>query len=80
MLILDEPFSAIDQPTTEDLLTLLQQWHQAGKTIIAVIHQLKLAEMYIPSTILLNRHVVAIGDSKHILNDSDIIRKAYAEL
>lgn len=80
LLILDEPFSAIDQPTTEDLLALLQQWHQAGKTILTVIHQLKLVEMYIPKTVILNHSVIIEGNSKIILNDADIIRKVYTEL
>lgn len=77
LLILDEPFSAVDQPTTEDLLTLLQNWLTTGKTIIAVIHQLHLAERYIPQSILLNRSVIAQGDSKAVLSDVELIRKAY---
>jgi zinc/manganese transport system ATP-binding protein len=77
LLILDEPFSAIDEPTTEDLLTLLQNWFAAGKTIITVIHQLHLAERYIPQSILLNRSILAQGDSKTMLSDADLIRRAY---
>ncbi|MDP3371829.1 MAG: ABC transporter ATP-binding protein [Candidatus Paracaedibacteraceae bacterium] len=77
LLILDEPFSAVDQPTTEDLLALLQNWILEGKTIITVIHQLPLAEHYIPQSILLNRSVIAKGPSKEILKDAALIRKAY---
>ncbi|MES2253153.1 MAG: ABC transporter ATP-binding protein [Pseudomonadota bacterium] len=79
LLILDEPFSAIDQPTTEYLLTLLQNWLVQGKTIITVIHQLQLAERYIPQSILLNRSIIAHGDSKHVLSDVALIRKTYIE-
>lgn len=77
LLILDEPFSAVDQPTTEDLLALLQNWVLEGKTIITVIHQLPLAEHYIPQSILLNRSVIAQGLSKEILSDAAFIQKAY---
>ena len=77
VLILDEPFSAVDQPTTEDLLALLQSWLEAGKTIITVIHQLHLAERYIPESILLNRRIIAQGSSKTILSDVELIRKTY---
>ena len=77
LLILDEPFSAVDQPTTEDLLTLLQNWLTEGKTIITVIHQLQLAERYIPQSILLNQSVIAQGESKTILSDVALIRKTY---
>jgi zinc/manganese transport system ATP-binding protein len=74
---LDEPFSAIDQPTTKDLLELLQTWLTMGKTVITVIHQLELAERYIPTSILLNKGIIAQGESKAILSDGELIRKAY---
>lgn len=77
LLILDEPFSAVDQPTTKDLLALLQNWVNEGKTVITVIHQLNLAEHYIPQSILLNQTVIAQGESKNILIDATLIRKAY---
>jgi len=80
LLILDEPFSAVDQPTTEHLLALLQNWFAEGKTIITVIHQLQLAERFIPQSILLNRGVIAQGDSKKVLSDAALIRKTYIEV
>jgi zinc/manganese transport system ATP-binding protein len=38
LILLDEPFNAIDQPTTDLLLGVLQQWHRQGKTVLAVLH------------------------------------------
>eukprot|EP01037_Dinobryon_pediforme_P016152 gene16152-16330_t len=41
-LLLDEPFAAVDEATTKDLLKLIQEWHCQGKSIVAVIHNLNL--------------------------------------
>jgi zinc/manganese transport system ATP-binding protein len=40
VLLLDEPFAAIDEHTSEDLLQLLRRWNDEGRTIIAVLHDL----------------------------------------
>jgi zinc/manganese transport system ATP-binding protein len=40
VLLLDEPFAAIDERTSEDLLQLLRRWNDEGRTIIAVLHDL----------------------------------------
>jgi len=38
LILLDEPFNAVDSKTTAGLLTLVQQWHRQGRTVIAVLH------------------------------------------
>src|SRR5690606_15842684 len=38
VILLDEPFAAVDTSTMEILASLLQTWQQNGKTIIAVSH------------------------------------------
>ncbi|WP_240494242.1 metal ABC transporter ATP-binding protein [Pantoea sp. 1.19] len=38
LLLLDEPFTGIDRPTTETLLCLIRRLAEQGKTVIAVLH------------------------------------------
>lgn len=38
LVLLDEPFSAIDAPTMADLLGLVHAWHAEGRAIMAVLH------------------------------------------
>ena len=38
VIVLDEPFAAIDARTTRDLLEIVCRWHHDGRTIIAVLH------------------------------------------
>ncbi len=76
VLLLDEPFSAIDESTTDDLLHLLTVWHQQGKTILAVMHNIDLVRHFFPQTLILARQVVAHGATDRVLNQENIL-KAY---
>jgi ABC-type multidrug transport system ATPase subunit len=44
ILLLDEPFSNVDANSTKEMVSLLQQMRDAGKTIFVVTHQAKLLE------------------------------------
>ena len=67
LLLLDEPFNAIDAPTTGALLALLRQWHRDGRTIIAVLHDLDMVQRMFPETLLLAREAVAWGPTQAVL-------------
>ncbi|WOP15407.1 ABC transporter ATP-binding protein [Ottowia sp. SB7-C50] len=71
ILLLDEPFSAIDQRTTADLLQLLRQWHAAGKTVLAVLHDLHQVREAFPDTLMLARELVAWGPTADVLNPAN---------
>ena len=55
VLLLDEPFAAIDERTSEDLLHLVRHWHEEGRTIIAVLHDLAQVRAHFPRTLLFAR-------------------------
>jgi zinc/manganese transport system ATP-binding protein len=59
VILLDEPFAAIDARTTSVLLNQLMQWHQEGRTVIAVLHDLDLVRAHFPSTLVLARRSLA---------------------
>ncbi|MGL5783939.1 MAG: metal ABC transporter ATP-binding protein [Alphaproteobacteria bacterium] len=69
-LLLDEPFNGVDYKTQEDLLSLIQQWHGEGKTILAVIHDLELVERFFPKTLLLARNYAVFGLTQEVLQPS----------
>ena len=74
ILLLDEPFSAIDQRTTADLLGLLQGWHRAGKTVLAVLHDLHQVRAAFPETLMLARELVAWGPTDAVLTPARLQR------
>jgi manganese/zinc/iron transport system ATP- binding protein len=78
ILLLDEPFSAIDQATEELLIKLLKELKGQGKTILVVHHDLKTAESYFDQALLLNTSLVAYGECKTALT-SDNLARAYGK-
>jgi zinc/manganese transport system ATP-binding protein len=69
LILLDEPFNAMDAKTTASLLALIRQWHQQQRTVIAVLHDLPQVRAHFPRTLLLAREVVAWGDTAQVLTD-----------
>jgi len=72
LLMLDEPFAAVDQHTTEALMQLLCRWHVQGCTIVVVLHDLELAHKYFPQTLLLARQLVAWGPTAEVLTPENL--------
>lgn len=70
VVLLDEPFAAVDNRTTADLLALLHRWHQQGKTVVVVLHDLAQVRAHFPLTLLLARELVAWGPTPTVLTDA----------
>lgn len=73
LLILDEPFSAIDRRTTADLLRLVHRWHGENRTIIAVLHDLDLVQEHFPDTLLIAREPVAWGPTAEAMRSENLL-------
>ena len=74
MIVLDEPFSAIDTKTCADLMQLIQRWHQERRTVIAATHDIDLVREYFPQTLLLAREQVAWGTTQATLTPDNLIK------
>lgn len=61
VILLDEPFAAVDAQTMSVLLDQITRWHREGRTVIAVLHDLDLVRARFPSTLVLARCCVAWG-------------------
>ncbi|MEO5331777.1 MAG: ABC transporter ATP-binding protein [Magnetococcus sp. YQC-5] len=61
VILLDEPFMAIDTHTATDLLALIHRWHGMGRTIIAVLHDLEQVRSHFPCTLYLARRALVWG-------------------
>lgn len=67
VLLLDEPFAAVDRATMDDLLGLLANWHEQGRTIIVVLHDMDVVRTYFPDTLLLAGQLVGWGQTEDVL-------------
>jgi zinc/manganese transport system ATP-binding protein len=73
LLILDEPFTAIDRRTTADLLALVHRWHGENRTIIAVLHDFELVQEHFPDTLLIAREPVAWGATAEAMRPENLL-------
>src|SRR6185503_633733 len=67
VIVLDEPFNAIDAKTCADLIALIRQWHGEQRTILIALHDLELVKAHFPETLLLARQPVAWGKTADVL-------------
>jgi zinc/manganese transport system ATP-binding protein len=72
VILLDEPFAAIDATTVEALLRLIATWHQESRTVIAVVHDLDQVRAHFPDTLVLARHIIAWGPTITVLTDHNL--------
>lgn len=80
VILLDEPFNAIDARTTGDLLRIISAWHAERRTVIAVLHDHDQVRRAFPQTLLLARNVVAWGDTADVMCEDNLLRaRAMAE-
>jgi zinc/manganese transport system ATP-binding protein len=78
VILLDEPFAAIDAATTETLLALIAAWHREGRTVVAVMHDIDQARTHFPSALLLARRPIAWGAADAVLTQDALARAAAA--
>ena len=80
VIILDEPFTAIDARTTRDLIDLVRRWHGEQRTVIAVLHDFDQVRAHFPRTLLLAREQIAWGPTAEALSPANLLRaRAMAE-
>lgn len=80
VILLDEPFTAIDARTTRDLIDIVVRWHSDGRTVIAVLHDFEQVRSYFPQTLLIARELVSWGKTEEALSPANLLKaRAMAE-
>jgi zinc/manganese transport system ATP-binding protein len=74
ILLLDEPFNAVDARTSADLLRLVRDWHGQGRTVVAVLHDLDLVGREFPDTLLIARDAIAWGETGQALSAANRLK------
>jgi zinc/manganese transport system ATP-binding protein len=72
LIVLDEPFNAIDARTSADLLELVRRWHTEKRTVLAALHDMDLVRANFPETLLLARGPVAWGLTADVLTAENL--------
>lgn len=76
LIILDEPFNAVDLPSREKMIEILKEKRREGKEILIVVHNINPILHEIEKILLLNKKKIAYGEPKEVINQENL-RKAY---
>jgi zinc/manganese transport system ATP-binding protein len=74
VIVLDEPFNAIDAKTAADLLDLVRRWHAEKRTVLAALHDLDVVKAHFPEALLLAREPVAWGPTADVLTAENMLK------
>nr|WP_242481774.1 ABC transporter ATP-binding protein [Paracraurococcus ruber] len=74
VILLDEPFNALDSRTAADMLALVHRWHGEGRTVVAVLHDLEMVRREFPETLLLARDCLGWGPTAEVLTAANRLR------
>ena len=77
LILLDEPFTAVDQTTEAELLTLIDDWAAEGRTVILVLHDLSAVLQHCNSVLLLGSGGALFGQPKQILTTQNLVGYGY---
>jgi zinc/manganese transport system ATP-binding protein len=73
MIVLDEPFNAVDAKTSADLFDLVQRWHGEQRTVLTAMHDIDFVRAHFPETLLLAREPVAWGRTSSVLTPQNLL-------
>ncbi len=74
LILLDEPFTAVDAKTADDLVDLVRRWPGEGRTVVMVLHDLTLVRATCDDALLLAREKVAWGPTAETLAPENLLR------
>lgn len=74
LILLDEPFNAVDTRTIADLLEVIKGWVSEGRTILCVLHDQALVREHFPETLLIARKPVAWGATSDVMTSENLRR------
>jgi zinc/manganese transport system ATP-binding protein len=73
VIVLDEPFNAVDAKTSADLFDLVRRWHGEQRTVLTALHDIDFVRSNFPETLLLAREPVAWGKTREVLTPENLL-------
>jgi zinc/manganese transport system ATP-binding protein len=73
VIVLDEPFNAVDAKTSADLFDLVRRWHGESRTVLTALHDIDFVRTHFPETLLLAREPVAWGQTRDVLTAENLL-------
>ena len=77
LILLDEPFAAVDQSTEEHLLAVIARWRSQGRAVILIMHDLSSVTACCDSALLLGRGMATSGNVDEVLTPERLLAHGY---
>ncbi|MDJ0993033.1 MAG: metal ABC transporter ATP-binding protein [Dinoroseobacter sp.] len=77
LILLDEPFAAVDQTTEAHLLSILRRWKDEGRAVVLVVHDLSSVLDHCSHALLLGAGEATYGTVDEVLTPERLVRQAY---
>jgi len=77
LILLDEPFTAIDQNTEAHLLTIIKRWRDEGRAVVLVVHDLSSVLDHCNNALLLGRGKASYGGVEDIAAPDRLVAQGY---
>ncbi len=77
LILLDEPFTAIDQTTEAQLLDLIDDWAAENRAVILVLHDLSAVLQHCNKALLLGNGRALYGSPRDVLTPSNLVGHGY---
>lgn len=72
--LMDEPLAGVDAATEQAIVALLRDLRSAGRTVLAVHHDLQTVPDYFDHVLLLNMRVVAAGPTRTVFTSDNLVK------
>lgn len=77
LILLDEPFAAVDQNTEAHLLTLIRGWQEEGRAVVLVVHDLSSVLDYCSHALLLGADTATYGTVSAVITPERLVAQNY---
>ena len=77
LILLDEPFTAVDQSTEAHLLTLIDRWRQENRALVLVVHDLSAVLDHCNAALLLGGGTATHGPVDAVLTPKQLVAQNY---
>lgn len=77
LILLDEPFTAVDQSTEAHLLEIIGRWRQEGRAVVLVVHDLSSVLDHCSHALLLGGATATHGEVDEVLTPERLVNQGY---
>ena len=77
LILLDEPFTAVDQSTEAHLLTIIDRWRQENRALVLVVHDLSAVLDHCNAALLLGGGTATHGPVDAVLTPKQLVAQNY---